>query len=119
MVTIPDQGSIMGKEVSMIRTQRILAYLGIPYAQPPLERLRFAPPVTDPLPSWDGIRNGTEFAPACLQSNDDFSKRETSFLHLISDLNYEVNEDCLYLNVFVPFGGKSKSILYKKLLNSI
>lgn len=39
-VTIPDQGTIIGKDISMIRTQRINAFLGIPYAQPPLVSLR-------------------------------------------------------------------------------
>lgn len=106
MVTIPNQGTIIGKEMSMIRTQRILAYLGIPYASAPVERLRFSPPVIDPLPSWEGLRNATEYAPACLQGEESFNKLDLPFLHLVSDLPYEVNEDCLYLNVFVPFGGK-------------
>ncbi|KAB0801338.1 hypothetical protein PPYR_05692 [Photinus pyralis] len=104
-VTIINQGTVVGKEVSMIRTQRVLAYLGIPYAQAPVERLRFSPPVVDPLPSWDNIRNATEYAPACLQGENSFGKLDLPFMQLISEPHYEVNEDCLYLNVFTPFGG--------------
>lgn len=103
-INIPNQGIIVGKEISLIRTQRIIAYLGIPYAQPPLDYLRFAPPSTNPLPSWEGIRNTTEYAPACLQSDKNFKQEELAFLKLISDRNFEVNEDCLYLNIFRPYG---------------
>lgn len=39
-IALPEQGSIIGKDISMVRTQRINAFLGIPYAQPPLQALR-------------------------------------------------------------------------------
>ncbi|XP_025835617.1 carboxylesterase 1C [Agrilus planipennis] len=103
-VDIPSQGTIMGKEISMIRTKTILAFLGIPYAQPPLENLRFAPPVTNTLPSWDDIKNATQFAPACLQTEKDINKQDMPFLKIISNQTFETSEDCLYLNVFVPIG---------------
>lgn len=103
-ITIPNQGTIVGKEFAMVRTQRIIAYLGIPYAQPPMENLRFAPTSVDPLPSWNGVRNATEYASACLQTKEDYRDQDTPFLNLISDLHFNVSEDCLYLNVFVPFG---------------
>lgn len=103
-INIRNQGIIVGKEVSMIRTQRIIAYLGIPYAQPPVDYLRFAPPVYNPPPSWEGVRNATEYAAACLQTDKDFMQEDLPFLKLISDGNFEVSEDCLYLNVFRPYG---------------
>lgn len=103
-VTIPNQGTIVGKEFAMIRTQKIIAYYGIPYAQPPLENLRFAPTAVDPLPSWNGVRNATEYASACLQTKEDYRDQDKPFLNLISDLNFNISEDCLYLNVFVPYG---------------
>ena len=103
-VDIPSQGEIEGMEISMIRTHRIISYLGIPYAQPPLNNLRFAPPQTDPLPSWTGVRNATKYSPPCLQSDKDYRPQDLPMLNLISNLTFEVDEDCLYLNVFVPYG---------------
>ncbi len=40
-------------------------FLGIPYAQAPVGRLRFKDPV--PLRPWTGVRNATEFGSSCLQ----------------------------------------------------
>ena len=64
------------------------AYLGIPYATPPLDDLRFAKSV--PPERWEGILDTTEFASGCIEVNN----------------NTETSEDCLYLNVYVP--GKSE-----------
>ncbi|XP_044728696.1 cholinesterase isoform X2 [Chrysoperla carnea] len=104
-VTIPDQGTIIGKDISMIRTQRINAFLGIPYAQPPLVSLRFSPPDTSSLPSWGGVRNATEFMPGCMQTETSYQKDQIVFLKLFPNEKLEMSEDCLYLNVFVPYEG--------------
>lgn len=105
-VDIPGQGAVIGTEVSMIRTKKIRAFLGIPYAQPPVGPLRFTPPVIDPLPSWEDVRNATKYAPACVQSNSDYNPQDLLFMHLIAEPEdtYPLDEDCLYLNVFVPSG---------------
>ncbi|KAI4462829.1 carboxylesterase [Holotrichia oblita] len=60
----------------------------IPYAQPPINDLRFKAPV--PADGWEGIRDATTEMPACTQ----FS---TGYSSIISG-----QEDCLYLNVFIP-----------------
>lgn len=105
VISIPDQGDIKGVEISKNRVHKIIAYYGIPYAHPPLEHLRFAPPMTDPLPSWEGVRNLTTYMPSCLQNPEDYRDEDLPFFNLIgntTDMN--LNEDCLYLNVFVPTG---------------
>ncbi|CAN0465160.1 unnamed protein product, partial [Laminaria digitata] len=44
----------------------VRGYLGIPFALPPVEKLRFEPPV--PLSSWGvGKLDATEFGDNCMQ----------------------------------------------------
>ncbi|KAG5872960.1 hypothetical protein JTB14_022159 [Gonioctena quinquepunctata] len=103
-ITIPNQGKILGVELSQLRVQKIIAYYGIPYAQPPLGNLRFAPPVTETLPSWDDVKQDKDYSPSCMQIVSDYKESEKPFLQLISKLNFTLAEDCLYLNIFVPYG---------------
>lgn len=62
------------------------AFLGVPFAQPPIGPWRFLPPVKA-MP-WTGVRDATRFAPEAMQS--------VSYPHQ--------SEDCLYLNVWTPSG---------------
>ncbi|XP_060828959.1 carboxylesterase 1C-like [Bombus pascuorum] len=107
IVRISGQGSVAGKEVT-INSIKVIEYLGIPYAQPPLGKLRFAAPVTDPLPSWSGVRNATKFAPSCQQITDKPKLHEQYYKRLlpIEQPDPGVSEDCLYLNIFSPDGNK-------------
>ncbi len=61
----------------------VIACRGIPYAEPPVGTLRFAPPVKYETP-WSGVRDATTFGDKCIQDDGSGS------------------EDCLYLNVFAP-----------------
>ncbi|XP_031777907.1 fatty acyl-CoA hydrolase precursor, medium chain [Nasonia vitripennis] len=103
-VRLPSQGTIVGKEVFLSRTQRVIQYLGIPYAQPPIGQLRFSAPVTDPLPSWTGVRNASFFGPSCPQISERRKLHERNFLKLLPQNlpNPGLSEDCLFLNIFVP-----------------
>ncbi len=65
------------------------SFLGIPYAEPPVDELRWKPP--QPPLAWDGIRDAGTFGGFSLQ---------TSLLGVFGKRN--INEDCLYLNVFAP-----------------
>ncbi|MDH5674879.1 MAG: carboxylesterase/lipase family protein [Myxococcales bacterium] len=67
------------------------AFRGIPFAKPPVGRLRFLPPQA-PEP-WSGTRAALEFAPSAPQM-------PSPFAGLGAD--GPQSEDCLYLNVFTP-----------------
>ncbi|XP_046746501.1 esterase E4-like [Diprion similis] len=86
-VTIP-QGILQGKILTTTPSNRsISAFLGIPYAQPPTGKLRFANPVA--AGGWNGIRDASFDSNQCPQVS--FSSGE-----IFGD------EDCLYLNVYKP-----------------
>ncbi|XP_076294153.1 carboxylesterase 1C [Lasioglossum baleicum] len=105
-VRIPDQGTVLGKEIPQKRPPAVIQYLGIPYAQPPTGKLRFSAPVTDPLPSWSGVRNATQFAPSCQQVTNRRKLHEKLYQKLLPTDQPDpgVSEDCLYLNIFMHDG---------------
>lgn len=115
VVQIPDQGEIMGYFMTMFRTQKIIAYLGIPYAQPPINERRFAPPVVESLPSWEGIRNASQLPMECwsdtrkpVKQHDDIFLRMLGINAKSKDVS-RFSEDCLFLNIYVPDGKHEQS----------
>lgn len=99
-----------------IKNDRFAKFLGIPYAEPPVGKLRFKPPVPK---SKLFYHEALEYSPECYQSSlygdeDDFQNKMYS--NEYSPYNYESNdpsskifksssiqdEDCLYLNIWVP-----------------
>ncbi|KAK1785168.1 hypothetical protein P4O66_018582, partial [Electrophorus voltai] len=76
----------------------VVAFLGIPYARPPVGVLRFSRP--EPAVEWGSIRNTTSFSNSCLQYVDatfpGFAGAE------MWNPNTRLSEDCLYLNVWTP-----------------
>ena len=86
--------TLMGKVIG-VNKGPVNLFLGIPYAEPPVGKLRFRPP--KPKRHWQSkVYNATHFAPECLQSTLFAGESESR----IKD------EDCLYLNVFSPLHGK-------------
>ncbi len=69
-------------------------FRGIPFATPPVEKLRWMPPA--PVKPWSGVRPAEKFGPISLQPvmQMSFTGREPE--------NEPQDEDCLYLNVFSP-----------------
>ncbi|RPI29939.1 MAG: carboxylesterase family protein, partial [Actinomycetota bacterium] len=84
---------VAGGLVSGTEADGVRAYLGIPYAAPPVGDLRWRPPQA-PAP-WDGVRTCVRYGPSCPQPQGD----GLSFFPL-----GETDEDCLYLNVWTPDG---------------
>jgi len=90
-----DQGEIQGIEQNGVQ-----AFLGIPYAHPPVGDLRWAAPVpvskSDHTYKADGYRND------CMQ---------IPFPSDAAPLGTEPAEDCLYMNVWTKAGNKSNPVL--------
>ncbi len=76
---------------------RVSVYKGIPFAKPPVGKLRWRAP--EPCDKWEGVKDCVEFAPASMQDvpgiNPDLYARE---FHV--DSNIPISEDSLYLNVW-------------------
>ena len=76
---------------------RISVFKGIPFAEPPTGKNRWRAP--QPCKDWDGIFEADRFAPISVQDQpgvgtDIYCKE----WHVDPDI--EMNEDCLYLNVW-------------------
>jgi len=83
IVRLPD-GVLEGMHFGHTRNE--VAFLGVPYAAPPVGKLRWKPP--QPPSKWTGARQATQFGPACPQL-------PAGWLPYIGG-----NEDCLYLNIW-------------------
>jgi len=69
-----------------------VAFLGIPYAAPPVGKLRWQPP--QPPPIWVGVRKATTFGPACQQMPSTWLPEMLGRRQMVTD------EACLFLNVW-------------------
>jgi hypothetical protein len=72
------------------------SYLSIPFAQPPVGDLGFAPP--QPANYTNTTVIAQQWSPACPQLKD----AAQGFGDVSG--SYEIQEDCLYINVFTPEG---------------
>jgi para-nitrobenzyl esterase len=81
-------GKISGTRLS----SGVRAYLGIPYAKPPVGELRWTPPQAM---QWEGVWNADRTGPECIQV-----LRPHNINHYFSE--EPIGEDCLYLNIWAP-----------------
>ena len=73
-------GALRGEVIEGVRVFR-----GVPFAEPPVGKLRFRPPVK--VRAWGAEREATRFAAEAMQEGDKGVAK---------------SEDCLYLNVWTP-----------------
>ncbi len=84
----------------------VMTWLAVPYAQPPVNNLRFANPV--PYGSWNSTLDGTNWPNPCIQVAGSSPANITA-----SGINSNGQEDCLYLNIFVPYTVYYNSVILK------
>jgi para-nitrobenzyl esterase len=82
-----------GKVRGVIR-DGVRMFLGVPYAAPPIGKLRFGS--SRPPARWTGVRDASRFGPGCLQFEP------------IRGVGAQ-SEDCLYLNIWEPKGARRGS----------
>lgn len=83
-----EQGKVHGKTIN---DGKVRAWLGIPYAAPPVGDLRWKAP--QPAAKWSGDRDATKYGAHCAQN------------HVFDDMVFQdsgPSEDCLFLNVYAP-----------------
>ena len=91
------QGRVRGKTIN---DGKVNAFLGLPYAAPPVGELRWKAP--EPPAKWKGARDAAKFGARCAQGR------------VFDDMIFEdggESEDCLFLNVYAPADAKDKSKL--------
>jgi para-nitrobenzyl esterase len=74
----------------------ITVFKGIPFAAPPVGRLRWQPP--QPAAPWQGVRKADRFSPECIQN---IVTERKPWTHEFM-AHGEISEDCLCLNVWTP-----------------
>uniref|UniRef100_A0A914WTT7 Carboxylesterase type B domain-containing protein n=1 Tax=Plectus sambesii TaxID=2011161 RepID=A0A914WTT7_9BILA len=82
-------GELEGERVESTEGRKVDAFLGIPYAKPPIGDLRFKKPQSPDR--WEGIRSAKSFGNVCMQPVFFPSLNAT-----------KIDEDCLFLNVITP-----------------
>lgn len=77
----------------------VTSFKGIPYATPPVGKLRWRPP--QPAKRWSGVLQARNYAPDCMQR-----RLATAY----APITTEPSEDCLYVNVWRPAEASSAKL---------
>ncbi|XP_069678271.1 juvenile hormone esterase-like isoform X1 [Periplaneta americana] len=88
LIVLTSHGPVRGTILISSRSNRpFFAFMGIPYAKPPVGDLRFKP--LQPAESWTEVKNATVEGSMCPQVSEWTNAAEGE-------------EDCLFINVFTP-----------------
>lgn len=88
-------------------TKGVIVYKGIPFAAPPVGKLRWKEP--QPVLPWKGVKRADKYGAAAMQVTWDpqsFYGREWR-----ASGSVPFNEDCLYLNIWTPAAGNKNKKL--------
>jgi para-nitrobenzyl esterase len=91
------QGVVVGKTIN---DGKVKAFLGLPYAAPPVGELRWKAPQS--AGAWKGERDASKYGAHCVQGR------------VFDDMVFQdgaASEDCLFLNVYAPAHATEKSKL--------
>uniref|UniRef100_A0A914ZLM9 Carboxylic ester hydrolase n=1 Tax=Parascaris univalens TaxID=6257 RepID=A0A914ZLM9_PARUN len=99
-------GTIRGFE-SIFLHKRVRSFLSVPFAEPPIGRNRFRPPL--PKRSWNGTIDTTQLSPACYQARDTYN--ETFWGSEMWNANTPNKEDCLYVNIWTPAEANNLTVM--------
>lgn len=92
-----EQGKAVGKTIN---DGKVRAFMGLPYAAPPVGDLRWKDP--QPAAKWKGDRDATKYGAHCAQGR------------VFEDMVFQdaaPSENCLFLNVYTPADAKKSSKL--------
>uniref|UniRef100_A0A7E4UW25 COesterase domain-containing protein n=1 Tax=Panagrellus redivivus TaxID=6233 RepID=A0A7E4UW25_PANRE len=106
-VTNPEWGQADPNPVPPLNNVTVYAFLGVPYAMAPVSSRRFRDPQPITQFPGEGPYLALEFKKVCPQ---DIETRPTLFIN--QPYPYQVDEDCLYLNVFTPDVSRSSDHKY-------
>jgi para-nitrobenzyl esterase len=84
-IVTTEAGSLRG-----VTADGVVSFKGVPFAAPPIGSLRWREP--KPVQPWPGVRDASTFAAPCMQAAMGWNDRVAA----------QSQEDCLYLNVWVP-----------------
>ncbi|XP_007438289.2 fatty acyl-CoA hydrolase precursor, medium chain-like isoform X1 [Python bivittatus] len=94
-------GALRGQRIRVAGAETdVEAFLGIPFARPPVGPLRFSRP--QPVDPWTGVRDATSRPPMCLQDPLVGQALSDAFTNRAENVSWPVREDCLYLNIYTP-----------------
>ena len=101
--TVTTAGIVKGKTKYLLGRE-IEVYLSVRYAAAPINELRFKEPI--PAPRSPDFLGSSELPPTCPQTDFETFKGFKGMESL--DIYSEIDEDCLFLNIWKPINGSPK-----------